>query len=258
MKIQIENLSFSYAESAPLLKNIGFTIDAGRVISILGPNGAGKTTLLNCIAGLFKPAGGNILIDGKNMERLSHREIAKIIGYVPQIIVPTFSYTVLDYVVTGCAPHIGTFERPKQIHFDTALAALDKMGITALKDKPYNEISGGERQQVSIARALAQKPAFILMDEPTSHLDYGNQIQVLKTIRSMASQGYGIALTTHNPDHALLLGDQLAVLERDGTFTFGDCDEVLTEPFLNHLYGIDLRLEEISSVGRRVCFAPKL
>lgn len=258
MKIQIENLSFSYAESAPLLKNIGFTLDAGRVISILGPNGAGKTTLLNCIAGLFKPAGGSILIDGKNMERLSHREIAKIIGYVPQIIVPTFSYTVLDYVVTGCAPHIGTFERPKQIHFDEALAALDKMGITALKDKPYNEISGGERQQVSIARALAQKPAFILMDEPTSHLDYGNQIQVLKTIRSMASQGYGIALTTHNPDHALLLGDQLAVLERDGTFTFGDCGEVLTEPFLNHLYGIDLRLEEISSVGRRVCFAPKL
>lgn len=258
MKIQIENLSFSYAESAPLLKNIGFTLDSGRVISILGPNGAGKTTLLNCIAGLFKPAGGNILIDGKNMERLSHREIAKFIGYVPQIIVPTFSYTVLDYVVTGCAPHIGTFERPKQIHFDEALAALDKMGITALKDKPYNEISGGERQQVSIARALAQKPAFILMDEPTSHLDYGNQIQVLKTIRSMASQGYGIALTTHNPDHALLLGDQLAVLERDGTFTFGDCSEVLTEPFLNHLYGIDLRLEEISSVGRRVCFAPKL
>ena len=258
MKIQIENLSFSYAESAPLLKNIGFTLDSGRVISILGPNGAGKTTLLNCIAGLFKPVEGSILIEGRDMESLAHREIAKIIGYVPQIIVPTFSYSVLDYVVTGCAPHIGTFERPKQVHFDAAMAALEKMGITALKDKPYNEISGGERQQVSIASALAQKPSFILMDEPTSHLDYGNQIQVLKTICSMASQGYGIALTTHNPDHALLLGDQLAVLERDGTFTFGDCKEVLTEPFLNHLYGIDLRLEEISSVGRRVCFAPKL
>lgn len=258
MKIQIENLSFSYDKSAPLLKNIGFTLSSGRVISILGPNGAGKTTLLNCIAGLFKPAEGSILIDGRDMDSLTHRKIAKIIGYVPQIIVPTFSYSVLDYVVTGCAPHIGTFERPKQIHFDAAMAALEKMGITALKDKPYNEISGGERQQVSIARALAQKPSFILMDEPTSHLDYGNQIQVLKTIRSMASQGYGIALTTHNPDHALLLGDQLAVLERDGTFTFGDCKEVLTEPFLNHLYGIDLRLEEITSVGRRVCFAPKL
>ncbi len=258
MKIQIENLSFSYDESAPLLKNIGFTLSSGRVISILGPNGAGKTTLLNCIAGLFKPAEGSILIDGRDMDSLTHRKIAKIIGYVPQIIVPTFSYSVLDYVVTGCAPHIGTFERPKQIHFDAAMDALEKMGITALKDKPYNEISGGERQQVSIARALAQKPSFILMDEPTSHLDYGNQIQVLKTIRSMASQGYGIALTTHNPDHALLLGDQLAVLERDGTFTFGDCKEVLTEPFLNHLYGIDLRLEEITSVGRRVCFVLKL
>lgn len=164
MKIQIENLSFSYAESAPLLKNIGFTLDSGRVISILGPNGAGKTTLLNCIAGLFKPVEGSILIEGRDMESLAHREIAKIIGYVPQIIVPTFSYSVLDYVVTGCAPHIGTFERPKQVHFDAAMAALEKMGITALKDKPYNEISGGERQQVSIARALAQKPSFILMD----------------------------------------------------------------------------------------------
>ena len=258
MKIQIEKLSFSYDEAAPLLKSIDFTLNAGRVISILGPNGAGKTTLLNCIAGLFKPREGNILIDGKNMETLSHREVARIIGYVPQIIVPAFSYSVLDYVVTGCAPHIGTFERPKQIHFDAAMAALESMGIAALRDKPYNEISGGERQQVSIARALAQRPAFILMDEPTAHLDYGNQIQVLKTIRTMASQGYGIALTTHNPNHALLLGDQLAVLERDGTFTFGKCKEVLTEPFLNHLYGIDLRLEEIPSVGRRVCFAPKL
>ena len=124
MKIQIENLSFSYAESAPLLKNIGFTLDSGRVISILGPNGAGKTTLLNCIAGLFKPVEGSILIEGRDMESLAHREIAKIIGYVPQIIVPTFSYSVLDYVVTGCAPHIGTFERPKQVHFDAAMAEM--------------------------------------------------------------------------------------------------------------------------------------
>jgi len=211
MKIEIKNLGFSYPDGRQIFSNIDFTIEPGRVISILGPNGAGKTTLMSCIANLLKPTEGGILIDGVPTDKLTPREIAKHIGFVPQTIIPSFSFSVLEYVVTGCAPHLGTFERPKQEHYDIAMQAIKDMGIEYLSEKSYSAISGGERQQVSIARALAQHPSIILLDEPTAHLDYGNQIKVLRTAKRLSEEGYGVVFTTHNPDHVLLLDDQIAV-----------------------------------------------
>ncbi|MEG1619081.1 MAG: ABC transporter ATP-binding protein [Eubacterium sp.] len=258
MTIQIEHLSYAYPRSNALFKDVSFTIEPGHVISILGPNGAGKTTLLNCIANLFIPLKGRVCIDGIDMRHMTARSIAQTISYVPQTIIPTFSYSVLDYVVTGCTPHIGTFERPQKAHYDIAVKALRQMKILHLQEKSYTEISGGERQQVSIARALAQKPSIILMDEPTAHLDYGNQIHVLKIICEMAKHGYGIVLTTHNPDHTLLLDDQLAALTRNGDFFFGRSAELLTETFLQNLYNIDLKVHTINENKRPVCFVEKL
>lgn len=258
MNLKIQNLAFSYDHKRPLFHNISFEINSGEIVSILGPNGAGKTTLLNCVAGLFKPCSGAITIDGKDVQKMSAREVARSIGYVPQIIIPSFSFSVMEYVVTGCAPVIGTFERPKEKHYQIAADALEQMGIAHLSDRSYMNISGGERQQVSIARALAQRPGFILMDEPTAHLDYGNQIKVLKTIRKMASQGYGIILTTHNPDHVLLLEGKLAVLNQSGDLFFGTQEEIMNEEFLYHLYGTDLKLVHIEILNRLACLAPKL
>jgi iron complex transport system ATP-binding protein len=256
--IEVMNISFAYEGAADLFRDVSFSIGKGQIICILGPNGAGKTTLLNCLGSISAPTGGKILINGKDMKNMTSREIAMKIGFVPQFIVPSFAYEVLDYVVTGCAPRIGTFEKPKQEHYLAAQRALEQMEIPHLSQKYYTQISGGERQQVSIARALAQQPEVILMDEPTAHLDYGNQIKVLRTIKKIAAEGYAAVITTHNPDHVLMLGGEVAAISPGGKFTFGSCRDVIHEDFLSSLYGIDLHLCHITDIGRDVCVAPPL
>lgn len=256
MIAEVKNISFSYEENRILLKNISFPIEQGKIICILGPNGVGKTTLLNCIANLITPTKGEILLEGKDIKKMSAKEIARKVAFVPQLIIPSLSYEVLSYVVTGCAPRIGTFEKPKKLHYEIAQNALEQMGIPYLTNKYYTQISGGERQLVSIARALAQRPRIILMDEPTAHLDYGNQIKVLKIIKRLAEEGYAAVITTHNPDHALLLGGMVAAMGQKGQFTFGSSLEVITENFLSSLYSTDLYLRHISDIGRDVCIAP--
>lgn len=258
MEITVENLHFSYADGPPVCRDISFSITPGKVIAILGPNGAGKTTLLNCIANLQLPTSGRICLDGKDMRHMPARDIAQAIGFVPQLIIPTFAYQVIDYVVTGCAPRLGLFQRPKQAHYDTAADAIARMGITHLSRKYYTQISGGERQQASIARALAQKPAVILMDEPTAHLDYGNQISVLQIIQSMAKSGYGVVFTTHNPDHALSLNAAVAVMGKDSSFHYSETASILSERFLRALYGVDLHVCSIPEVGRDVCIPARI
>ena len=256
MSIDIINLSFSYDEKQ-VLSNINLNIKAAETLSILGPNGAGKTTLLNIIAGLLPAPVGSVLYDGKFSKQLDARRMAQLIGYVPQIIVPAFDYSVIDYVVTGCAPQMGTFQRPSAVHYERAMKAICDMGIEHLAEKSYRQISGGERQQVSIARVLTQSPAYILMDEPTAHLDYGNQVRVLKTIKRLAKKGFGVVFTTHNPDQTLLVGGKMAVIDRYGNLTFGDSRELMNEEFLAELYGTRLCISNLENPGRRnVCFVP--
>lgn len=256
--LDIKNISFAYEDGVTIFSNISFAVDKGQIICILGPNGAGKSTLLNCMANIHTPTKGKILLDGKEMESISPREVAMNIGFVPQTIVPSFSYEVLSYVVTGCAPKIGIFEKPKQEHYKIAQQSIEQMGISHLSHKYITHISGGERQQVSLSRALAQRPKVILMDEPTAHLDYGNQIKVLRIIKELSAEGYAAVITTHNPDHALLLGGKVAAINANGDFTFGDCKDVINEDFLSSLYDINLNLRRIDDIGRDVCIAPSL
>jgi len=257
MSIDIVNLNYSYG-AKQVLRDVSLSINAAETLSILGPNGAGKTTLLNIIAGLLIQPPHSVVYDGKLFKHLSPRQMARLIGYVPQLIVPAFDYSVLEYVVTGCAPQIGTFQRPSQAHYEAAMQSIREMGIEHLTEKSYRQISGGERQQVSIARVLTQCPAYILMDEPTSHLDYGNQLRVLKTIRRLSENGFGVVFTTHNPDQALLIGGKTAVIDRYGCLTWGNSGELINEKFLSELYGIRLCISNLESTDRKVCFAPGL
>ena len=238
-----------------MFEHINFEITQGKILSILGPNGAGKSTLLGCIAGLNPPSRGDILLNGKSIHRMQQREIACMVGFVPQNITPSFNYSVLDYVVTGCAPRMGVFQKPKAAEYEVAWQAICTMGLEHIARQSFMKISGGERQQVAVARVIAQKPAVILLDEPTSHLDFGNQMKVLVLLRRLADEGYGIVMTTHNPDHVLMLDDQVGVLARDGKFTFGMGREILKEDFLFKLYGTKLRIFDINALGRRVCVA---
>lgn len=257
MSINIKNLKVQYGNRV-IFQDINLEILPNEILTILGPNGAGKTTFLNTVAGLLGKSHGEIYYDNKKQNALGARKLALLLGYVPQTIESTFDFSVLEYVVTGCAPRIGTFARPQQKHYDTALEALEQMGILHLAEQSYRQISGGERQQVSIARVLSQKPSYIMMDEPTSHLDYGNQIRVLKLIRQLKDKGYGVVFTTHNPDHALLLGGKVAVLNKQGSMLVGQANEIINDEYLSKLYGTTLHVESLGENKRKICYSPEL
>jgi len=256
--ITVRDLSFSYPGSRLILDRITMTVKPGQIVSVLGPNGSGKSTLLGCLCNLLTPAGGEICLNGRPIPTMAQREIAQIVGYVPQSIEPSFAFTVTEYVITGCAPSMSLFGRPSKEHYDIAAGAIRHMGIEHLAERSYMNLSGGERQLAALARALAQRPDFILLDEPVAHLDCGNQIKVLRLIRRLADEGYGILLTTHNPDHALLLGGMAALLNRQGRLSFGPTEDILKQEVLTELYGTDLKISWVEELSRTVCIAPKL
>ena len=258
LQMHLQEVGFSYNGIRQIFNDISFEVKAGEIVCLLGPNGIGKTTLLNCMAKLREPNKGRILLNGENMAGLTSKDIARVIGYVPQTLQPSFDFTVLDYVVTGSAPWLGTFEKPNSEHYERAEHALIQMEIGHLRDKAYTRISTGELQQVSIARAIAQQSRLILMDEPTAHLDHGNQIKVLRIVKELAAEGYGIVLTTHNPDQVLLLEAKVAVIDRQASFHFGYWQDILTEKLLSDLYGVEMRLIEVEGIERKLCVAPKL
>jgi len=259
MIYSIEKITYSYpGTSRAVIRDISMTLKEGEILSILGPNGAGKTTLLNCMVKLITPDSGGIFLRGTNIRDMDAREVAGIAGYVPQIHVPVFSYTVLNFVIMGRAPKIGIFKRPKKEDEDAAFEALETLNIAHLANRPYTDISGGERQQATIARAIVQNPAVILFDEPTAHLDYGNQHRILLLLRSMAKRGFSVVLTTHNPDHAILLGGSAAVLDRDGHLATGESRDVITEARLMELYKTKLRITYVPEASRAVCVSPSL
>lgn len=259
MIYEVKNLTFSYDNSnRKVLDDASLTLNAGEVLCILGPNGAGKTTLLNCMAGLLTPQSGSVTLCDRDIKKMSAREIAQTVGYVPQLHTPSFDYRVLDFVLMGKAPKTGIFSKPSKEDEEKCLEVLRSMNLEHIAYKSYIEISGGERQQLLIARAIVQQPKAILFDEPTAHLDYGNQHRVLKRVRQMADSGYSVVITTHNPDHALLLGDKAAIVEKTGVITQGDSREIITEERLREVYDTDLRLMYIEELGRTACLVPEL
>lgn len=248
----VDEISFCYSKNTKkVFGDVSFSLCAGQVLSILGPNGTGKSTLLNCMAGLLRPNSGEIYLADKPLCTMTNGEIAKKVAYVQQVHLPSFSYDVFQFVMMGRAPHIPFFARPGKSDETIVWDTLDQVGITHLADKPYTEISGGERQQAVIARAIAQQPAVILFDEPAAHLDFGNQARILRTIQKMAKDGYAVVMTTHDPDHVLLLNDRVAILDRDGVLKAGRTEELLTEKAMRELYGENVHLAYVDAIGRR-------
>lgn len=252
--IEVKNVVFSYPGSQrKVLDGCSFSIAKGELISILGPNGAGKSTLLNCACGLLSPQNGSVFLNGSDVKSLEQKEIAKVIGYVQQNQQVTFPYTVFHYVLMGRACNIGLFQRPTKQDEDEVWRVLDSMGIKYLADAAVTEISGGERQQAAIARAIVQNPQVIFFDEPTAHLDYGNQINTLRLIASLRDKGFSVIMTTHNPDHCMMLGGKVAILDKLGVLETGMCSDVLTEERLKKVYNTDLKLIYINEIQREAC-----
>lgn len=259
MIYEINNLTFSYPSSERrVLNGVSMTLDRGDVLCILGMNGAGKTTLLNCMAGLLKPSEGTIRLCGRDLRTMKEKEIAALVGYVPQVHTPSFDYRALDFVLMGRAPKTGTFSRPTAADEELCMNVLRSMGIDHLAEKSYLNLSGGERQQLLIARAIVQEPEVILFDEPTAHLDFGNQQRVLHKVQQMAKDGFSVVITTHNPDHALLLGGKVAIVTGEGKIIQGESEEILTEERLREVYNVNLKMTYVEELGRKVCVVPKL
>lgn len=252
----VDRVSFSYERGAQILRDVSMNVQRGEVLTLLGPNGSGKSTLLNCLSGLLDPQEGSVLLNGKDIKVLQPRQIASTIAYVRQSHEGTFAFLVRDYVAMGRAPHMGMFTKLRKEDLEVAEQALDLLGVSHLAMRAYTELSGGQRQLVDICRAIAQEPQLILFDEPTSALDYGNQLRVVNLMIKLADEGYGVIMTTHNPDHAILLGGKVAILDREGDLEYGPLEEILDEARLSRLYQTDLRIVDVDEVGRIACLSP--
>lgn len=256
--LEAKGVSFSYTDASPVFRDISFSLFPGDILTLLGPNGSGKSTLLDCLCGLLTIDEGIISIDGEDYSSLSRTEIARRVGYVPQTHAPDFDFPVRDYVVMGRAPYLNLLKVPGRREYEITDTALETLGITRLGDKLYSKISGGERQQVQIARVLVQEPEIIMLDEPTSHLDYGNQIKILKLVTALSDRGITVIMTTHMPDHPILLEGMVGILDGKGGMKMGKAGEVVNERDLMNMYRVDLRLVYIKELDRVACVAGKL
>lgn len=243
MSIVAEHVRFAYGRHE-VLSDVSFTADGGRLLAVLGPNGVGKTTLFRCILGLQRQYRGSILVDGVEARRLPARQLARRIAYIPQAQTQAFAYTALSMVLMGTTHASPTLSMPGKRETDVAMAALERLGIARLADESFARLSGGERQLVLIARALAQRAGILLMDEPTASLDYGNQAHALSIARELADDGYAVVLSTHNPQHALWYADRALALSGGRVAAFGPPRDVLSAPMIESLYHVRVSMLE--------------
>lgn len=254
--MEMRNCAFSYDEKDNVFEDINFSVGKGDVFCILGANGTGKTTLIKCLTGLMKLKSGDILLNNKNLYSLSNTEIARNIGYIPQIHNSTFPFTVLDVVLMGRSPHLDFLSSPLEEDVEIAEKSLETLNISHMRDKPYTEISGGEQQLVFIARVLTQQPSLLILDEPTSHLDFGNQIRTLDIIEKLARNGLSIIMSSHFPDQAFISANKVAIM-KDKTFVdIGHPEDVITEENMEDTYGIKVKIVDIGD--RKACVPLKI
>ncbi|MGB9936112.1 MAG: ABC transporter ATP-binding protein [Methanobacterium sp.] len=253
--MQMIDGTFSYNNKDNIFEDINFEVEKGDVFCILGANGTGKTTLIKCLNGLMKLNSGKVLLEGKDIYSLNHSQRAKNIGYIPQMHNSTFPFTILDVVLMGRAPHLDIFSSPSKKDIEIAENALKSLNIYHMKDKPYTEISGGEQQLVFIARVLTQEPSVLLLDEPTSHLDFGNQIRTLNIIEKLSKNGLSVVMSSHFPDHAFISATKVAIMKGTEFIDIGSPEEVITKENMEKAYGI--KVEIVDMDHRTACIPLK-
>jgi iron complex transport system ATP-binding protein len=251
MRLAAHDLAFGYPER-PVGRSVSLVVEPGDVLCLLGPNGCGKTTLFKTLLGLLPPQGGQVILGDSDLAALPRQEIARRIAYVPQAQGAPFPYTALDIVLMGRTAHRGLFSGPTRADRELAWHALDELGIADLAHRDVTRLSGGQRQLVIIARAIAQAAPLIVMDEPTAALDFGNQVVVLTEVRRLASKGVGIVLSTHDPDHAFAVGKRVALMHAGAVKAEGPAGDVLTPERLRAVYGVDVSIERLPG-GQTVC-----
>ena len=226
-------------------EGLDLALDHGELVMLLGPNGCGKSTLFRTLLGLIPALAGEVRLDGEPLAGLPRRELARRLAYVPQSSLGYFPFTVLDTVLMGRAAHHGPFAAPGAADRRAAGEALARLGLEDLAERPFTRLSGGQRQLVLIARALAQQSRYIVMDEPTASLDFGNQVRVLARVRAVADAGAGVLLASHDPGQALRIADRVVVMALGRVVAEGPPRAVLTDSLLESTYGIPVRVADV-------------
>jgi iron complex transport system ATP-binding protein len=256
MTLSARDLAIGYG-ATEVGRDLALDLAPGELVMLLGPNGCGKSTLFKTLLGLIPRLGGAVALDGRALDSLSRRALARGLAYVPQALGGFFPFTVRDTVLMGRTAHLGPFSAPGARDRAAAGRALSRLGLDALAERAFTRLSGGQRQLVLIARALAQEAPYIVMDEPTASLDFGNQVHVLEQVRALKASGTGLILASHDPDQALRLADRVMVMAEGRIAAAGAPAEVLTSALLKRVYGVDAAVADVVADGRslgRTCF----
>lgn len=234
--LKVSNLTCGY-DGRRILKGISFEVNKGDFLGIIGPNGAGKTTLFRAMTKILPILEGKIIYDGKDLTKISNKELAKKVAVLPQILEIIFPFTVLEFVKMGRFPHLERFEKIKATDLEVVEKALEVTDVLPLKDRKINELSGGERQRVILAQSLAQEPQLLLLDEPTTHLDISHQVDILDVVRKLSKEkNLTIIAILHDLNLASEYCERLILLKEGKIFKAGTPQEVLTYQNIEDVY----------------------
>ena len=238
MPLAAHHLSYRYSDFS--LRDVSLSIPRGTLTGLLGPNGCGKTTLLKLLSGVLRPEAGDVTLDGRSIPAMPRRAVARQLAVVPQETHPAFEYTVMEMVLMGRHPHLGPFQLEGPSDLSIASDALAATGTAHLAHRSFMTLSGGEKQRVIIASALAQSPDVLLLDEPTASLDLGYQLEVAALLASLnRERGVTIVVATHDLNLAASLCDSLVLLRGGRVLAHGPTRDVLTAPMVRQLYGVE-------------------
>ncbi len=247
--LKVDQLTFSYGKSLhPVLKNISFHIRQGELCALFGPNGTGKTTLFKCCLKLLVPDSGTVFINGNNTCRMSPKEMARRVAYVPQAHQCAFPFTVHQMVLMGRTPHLNRFFTPSKKDRDIARQAMETLGVTPLSETPFNQLSGGQQQMVLIARAIAQETGLIFLDEPAAALDFKNQVSLWQTLQDIAARGTAILACTHDPNHVSWFCHTTMVLNDAGLLAKGCPGQVMDQQMMDQIYENTCRVKDVDGL----------
>lgn len=252
--LEVRHLACGYHGSA-VLDDVSFSLAPATALVLLGPNGVGKTTLFKTMLGFLPRLAGEVLVEGEEVRGWTRKRYARSVAYVPQTHDAAFGFTVREMVLMGRTPALDGFAAPKREDELIACAAIDELGLGDLADRDCTTLSGGERQMVLIARALAQQPRLLVMDEPCANLDLGNQVIVLDRIRALVEKGLAVVITSHDPNHAFLLDSDVVCVGRGEDVKSGPARAVLTAEALGRLYGIEVGVGEVTGPAGRSAWA---
>lgn len=243
MNLKLSNVVFSYNSTNNAVDDVTFSAEQGEIVGILGQNGCGKTTLLKCINKSLNANSGTIFLDDTELKMMPRKEIAKNIGVVSQTSNVIFPYSVMDTVMMGRFPTQNKFDSTSEVDLNIVYNAMEKTGVTKFKNKTIDELSGGERQRVLIARALAQEPSVLLLDEPTLHLDVNHQFALMDLVKKLSRENNMLVVfVTHDISLAARYCDHVIIMEHGKIYAAGSAKETITSDNLKDVFGINTKV----------------